>query len=558
MRASKVPADLIGFSGLTNNVLWGNLLAWKISASGVGQSQRIKFAEWRKYMTGRWRANTAGVLVLALLICGARAAGEEDSQIDFESFVRYYYINPQPYKAPVAARSFLSSELAAGEESCDEDCRYSAAYVFGRIGQLEPNVVPEYHALFEEGSHEQRLFMLHVLQLCGTRQTEEFFISRLNAGRYINEGKVIKEILSQGIPFEFDPIENSIESPLDVDLLWREFAITGSEEAIRHIIPVLGWFYDGDVRQRYIACTTKWTLSENCREHSQAAHICRDELVKSTDSTRRVLEEIVDDLEIFETLKRLERGRKAAESGSDKIEEVIGNQAAATRSKGWALSCSAVLTERNHHRHDLLAGGEMNWKNIGKTKKLIDDTWGITTRADLFSDLQWLNGAGDRERFEIVGVGATGIGDEEYKEFVETYNDDQKMIQKMEIARKYYDELQGRGISGWDYARFISLCRWGYMVGHLSEDEAWELIMPAARILQRRFESWEDLGRNYLIGRQFWSYKRTAEEGYKYEDAYRRLSEMRGSPWNKYPWDMDLTNATRTNGASEAKPSKER
>ncbi|UCC22009.1 MAG: DUF1266 domain-containing protein [Planctomycetota bacterium] len=509
-------------------------------------------------MMGKWRASAAGMLFFALLFCGARAADEEDGEVDFESFVRYYYINPQPYKAPAAARSFLSSELAAGEETCDEDCRYSAAYAFGRIGQLEPNVVPEYHVLFEEGNHQQRIFMLDVLQLCGDKRTEEFFISRLNAGRYINEGKVIKEMLSQGMPFEFDPVDKTIESPLDVDLLWREFAITGSEEAIRHIIGVLGWFYDGDVRQKYIACTTKWTLSENSREHSQVAHICSDELARTTDSTRRVLEEIVEDLEIFETLKRLERRGKAGESGSDKIEEGIGNQAAATGSKAWALGCSAVLTERNHHRHDLLAGGEINWKNIGKTKKLIDETWGITTRDDLFSDLLWLNGGGNRERFDIMGICVVDINDGEYEELRETYSDDEEMLQEMEVARKHYGELQGRGISGWDYARFISLCRWGYMVGHLGEDEAWELIRPAARILQRRFDSWEELGRNYLVGREFWSYEETANSGYRCEDACQRLSEMRDSPWNKYPWDMDLTDTTRTNGASEAKPSKER
>jgi len=509
-------------------------------------------------MSGKSRASVGGILMLALLISCAWAADDGGGKIDFESFARYYYINPQPYKAPAAARSFLSSELAGVEESCDEDCRYSAAYVFGRIGQLEPNVVPQYHVLFEEGNHQQRMFMLDVLQLCGDKRTEEFFISRLKAGRYINEGRRVKEVLAQGIPVEFDPINNTIESSLDVDLLWREFAITGSEEAIRHIIPVLGWFYDGDVRKKAIAVTARWALSENSREHSQVAHVCRDELAKSTGSTRRVLEEVVDDLEIFEILKRLEQPGKAAESGDDRTEEGSRNQSTPTGSNGWALGCSAVLTERNHHRHDLLAGGEINWKNIGKTKKLIDDWWGITNREDLLSDLLRLSGGGHRERFDIVGVYIVGISDDEYKELLETYRDDEEMIQEMEVARKHYGELQGRGISGWDYARFISLCRWGYMVGHLSEDEAWELIMPAARILQRRFDSWEDLGRNYLIGREFWSYEETANSGYRYEDAYQRLAEMRDSPWNKYPWDMDLVDTMTTNDVGEAKPTKER
>jgi hypothetical protein len=204
-----------------------------------------------------------------------------------------------------------------------------------------------------------------------------------------------------------------------------------------------------------------------------------------------------------------------------------------------------VLTEVNYDRHDLLAGGEINWKNIGKTKKLIKRWWGITSRADLFSDLLWLNEEGHRKRFDVVGLGSIAISDDEYKEFLETYNDEdeEEMLQGVKIARRYYSELGGRGISGWDYARFVSLCRWGHMAGYLDEDEAWELIMPVARVLQKRFDSWEDLGRNYLIGRQFWSYKQTEETGYKCEDAYHRLLDMRSSPWNKYTWDMDLTDA---------------
>ena len=509
-------------------------------------------------MTGKSRVKTAGILVMALLVSVGQATNEEGGPVDFETLARHYYINPQPHMAPAAARSFLSSRLSAGDESCDYDCRYSAAYAFGRIGQLDPNVVPEYQVRFAGGNHAQRLFMLDVLRLCGTRQTEEFFTSRLKAGRFINEGRRIRQVLAQGMPVEFDPIDNPIESRLDVELLWRKFTITGSEDAVRRIISVLGWLYEGNEIEAIIAGTTKWSLSENCREHSTVSQICREELAKSTDSTRRVLEEIIDDLEILEILNRLERRDNLTESGDGKMTTEDLRQSTATGPKAWALGCSAVLSEVNYDRHDLLAGGEINWKNIGRTKKLIKRWWGITTRAELFSELLWLNADGHRKRFDVVGVYIIAISDDGYKEFLETYNDEQEMLQEIEITRQHYSELRGRGISGWDYARFISLCRWGYMVGHLGEDEVWELIMPVARVLQKRFDSWEDLGRNYLIGREFWSYKRTKQTGYKCEDAYRRLLDMRSSPWNEYPWDMDLTDAITTNHVGEAKPTKER
>ena len=78
------------------------------------------------------------------------------------------------------------------------------------------------------------------------------------------------------------------------------------------------------------------------------------------------------------------------------------------------------------------------------------------------------------------------------------------------------------------------------MADYISEEEAWERIMPVAKMLQKTFDSWEDLGRNYIIGRQFWSYKETQRNGYIFEDAYQRLLDMPSSPWNKYPWNMNL------------------
>ena len=80
------------------------------------------------------------------------------------------------------------------------------------------------------------------------------------------------------------------------------------------------------------------------------------------------------------------------------------------------------------------------------------------------------------------------------------------------MAKEYYKKLGEKSLLGWDYGRYICLCRWGYLVGWLNEQEAWEKIMPAAELLQKSFSSWEDLGRNYLIGRLFWSYQYAVEK----------------------------------------------
>ena len=76
--------------------------------------------------------------------------------------------------------------------------------------------------------------------------------------------------------------------------------------------------------------------------------------------------------------------------------------------------------------------------------------------------------------------------------------------------------------------------------GYLTEDEAWDLIMPGARKLQTTFDSWKDLGENYLIGREFWSQAETERNGLLYRQVYQRLLDDPASPWNQCAWDLNL------------------
>lgn len=224
--------------------------------------------------------------------------------------------------------------------------------------------------------------------------------------------------------------------------------------------------------------------------------------------------------------------------------------------KAWALGCAAVLTERNHGWHDSLTPCRINERNIAKWKKILDNSWGINSRDGLFDTLGWIDREGHRRKFEALGTFIQTLGEEEHQKVLGKYKDDKEALQNIRIAKKYYKELGEKSLFGWDYSRYICLCRWGYLIGYISEEEAWAKIMPVARMLQNKFDSWKDLGQNYIIGRQFWSYKQTETKGYLYEDAYQRLLDMPSSPWNEYPWDMDLTDKETVSEPNEPAPAK--
>jgi Protein of unknown function (DUF1266) len=208
--------------------------------------------------------------------------------------------------------------------------------------------------------------------------------------------------------------------------------------------------------------------------------------------------------------------------------------------KEWALGCAAVLTERNHDSHTLLAGDELTEESRVATQKLLSGAWGVNSRAELFDTLASLDEKGHRADFAKIGRVIWPLSQEIYEGFL-AGEDDPEVINKMRVAREYYVQLGHKSLHGWDYSRAICLCRWAYTVGYLSEEEAWERILPMARLLQTIFDSWEDLGQNYLIGRRFWSCEDTNEDGWRYEDAVQRLLDMRDSPWNQQPWDLDLS-----------------
>jgi hypothetical protein len=211
--------------------------------------------------------------------------------------------------------------------------------------------------------------------------------------------------------------------------------------------------------------------------------------------------------------------------------------------KLWCLAARAVLTQKNQDRHDILGDVERTDKNINIWMENLSDGWGIEDRKTLFESLRWIKAGGHRRSFAEIASFLSTANEYQLKEFQSQANRDPELANQIEIVRKHYASLGAKNLMGWDYSRYISLCGWGYFVGYITEEEAWGLILPVAQLLQDTFDSWEDLGRNYLIGREFWSLQRTQANGDRYVAAYEWLCSDPESPYLTIPWDLDLSAA---------------
>ena len=208
--------------------------------------------------------------------------------------------------------------------------------------------------------------------------------------------------------------------------------------------------------------------------------------------------------------------------------------------EAWGLATSALLTQLNGGRHDLLGTQLATPRIVRDEKQALADWWGVNNRDDLLAMLDWVDQGGHRKDWDQLAAYIASLSSSELSQFLTKVASDPEMKHQVDVVRKLAPKLGDKSLLGWDYARYISLCRWGFVCGYLTEKEAWDRIMPVAAMLQKTFDSWADLGENYMIGREFWSYEQMQKDGDLIRQAYAWLMSSSTSPWNLNVWNMDL------------------
>src|SRR5205814_5565572 len=123
--------------------------------------------------------------------------------------------------------------------------------------------------------------------------------------------------------------------------------------------------------------------------------------------------------------------------------------------KAWGIAASAILATFSHEPLGVLsAGGDRERK-----KQLLRDWWDISNRDDLLGALAWIEQGGHRSLFSELGARASKASAEELKDVESRLSSED--ANGVRVARRYYEKLGTQSITGWDYARNISLCRWG-------------------------------------------------------------------------------------------------
>jgi hypothetical protein len=174
----------------------------------------------------------------------------------------------------------------------------------------------------------------------------------------------------------------------------------------------------------------------------------------------------------------------------------------------WALATTALLVQYNGDSHEILGSKPASCRIWAQS--MLKDGWGVATREEAIGVLDWLKDTGHRQRYQA---------------------EDRFRHQKQQSSPSPY--------LAWDYCRLVWVAGVSYVAGHLTEAEAWQRIMPAARAMQANYSSWREMGEDYLRGRKRWNSKRDP----RFDRVFQLLANANdsNSPWTKNKWNTDLS-----------------
>ncbi|MDR2747470.1 MAG: DUF1266 domain-containing protein [Treponema sp.] len=216
------------------------------------------------------------------------------------------------------------------------------------------------------------------------------------------------------------------------------------------------------------------------------------------------------------------------------------------RNRLWALALTGFLTIANNDQHDLLGFDDINENSRNKYLELLRRDWSVNNREELLETIQKTESDGHAAALRsIKQIIQETLNEQSEFSIITVYN-------KYHLSSRYYNYLKftvinwnrfsNRTILAWDLGRAIALCRWGYSAGFLTEEESWGKTMALAGRIQAIYQSWEEFGYDYYMGRVFWASGFGDDINYlvQTDNLYKNLTGENGY-WRNFEWRLDLS-----------------
>ncbi|MGE7694674.1 DUF1266 domain-containing protein [Lysinibacillus sp. NPDC094177] len=165
-------------------------------------------------------------------------------------------------------------------------------------------------------------------------------------------------------------------------------------------------------------------------------------------------------------------------------------------------------------------------------KEGLSSYWDVSNPEEAVETLEWLLTEGHRSRYDqlfmALKAGQSFTEAEVGKSQICYESAQEAMMKKLSIAKSDFDKVDT--IAAWDFDRAVNIARWSYILGYITEDQAWGYIARAADAGSHFFQSWKDYFISFAFGRAI------AYEGDIYDIIWggKELLNEKDSIWNEF------------------------
>jgi ankyrin repeat protein len=226
--------------------------------------------------------------------------------------------------------------------------------------------------------------------------------------------------------------------------------------------------------------------------------------------------------------------------------------------QSWALCLPAIYFQEFAHPQLVLDRVKGIDRSTDQEKQMIKSTWNISDPSSLLSTLNTLEKGKSRKLLIEKARILSEMDDAKFANYISGPLVSDEIKRSTQALRDGYKKWGDKMGLAFDLVRYANLVCWGYRCGYITEDEAWKLLQPVARTVQKNFNSWQELGQNFVDGRTSWTKKDEEEKNNSLTKIVEMLSNPKdpNSPWNMIPWNTDLTgDFAATNKTTQPDPS---
>jgi hypothetical protein len=158
--------------------------------------------------------------------------------------------------------------------------------------------------------------------------------------------------------------------------------------------------------------------------------------------------------------------------------------------------------------------------------------WEVNNTEEAVQTLEWLLSEGHRTKFDellLALKAGQSFTEEEVGKSQECYESAKEgMMKRLSFTKSNFDQVNT--IAAWDFDRAVNIARWSYIVGYITEEQAWGYIKRAAEAASPIFQSWNDYFISFAFGRAI------AYEGKIIDIIWKgkELLEEKDSIWNEF------------------------